>query len=439
MNLEQQYQETEKYIFDHLPMFWRQGASAFKKDLTNIKLLCEHLGNPQDTFKSIHIGGTNGKGSTTHYLASLLIENGLKVGIYSSPHLIDYRERIKIGNSYISKEFVIAFIEKMKEKITEIQPSYFELSVAMAFDYFRFQKVDIACIEVGLGGRLDSTNIINPILSIITNIGFDHMAILGNSLDAIAFEKSGIIKSNTPVIIGEKQEESVQNVFEEKANLIASKILWAENEFSISENNSFYEMENKEIKVYINKLYFGASYHQINIRTVLSAYAYLQKNQLLDLSNHPEIISKGIENFYKNTHFMGRWMPHPKRNNVFFETAHNEDGIKKLIETISNYSYQNLYIIFGAVNDKDVETVSKLLPKNANYIITQADVPRALDAKTLSQIFISQGQKVIFDFPIAQEAYNKGLEIINEDDLLIITGSIFLVGEILKNEQSNFL
>jgi dihydrofolate synthase/folylpolyglutamate synthase len=311
--------------------------------------------------------------------------------------------------------------------------------VAMAFDYFRFQKVDIACIEVGLGGRLDSTNIINPILSIITNIGFDHMAILGNSLDAIAFEKAGIIKSNTPVIIGEKQEKSVQNVFEEKANLTASKILWAENEFSISENNSFYEMENKEIKVYINKLYFGASYHQINIRTVLSAYAYLQKNQLLDLSNHPEIISKGIENFYKNTHFMGRWMPHPKRSNVFFETAHNEDGIRKLNETISNYSYQNLYIIFGAVNDKDVETVSKLLPQNANYIITQADVPRALDAKTLSQIFISQGQKVIFDFPIAQEAYNKGIEIIKEDDLLIITGSTFLVGEILKNEQSNFL
>ena len=437
MNLEQQYQETEKYIFDHLPMFWRQGASAFKKDLTNIKLLCEHLDNPQESFKSIHIGGTNGKGSTTHYLASLLVENGLKVGIYSSPHLIDYRERIKIGNSYISKEFVIGFIQKMKGLIEEIKPSYFELSVAMAFDYFRFEKVDIACIEVGLGGRLDSTNIINPILSIITNIGFDHMAILGNSLEAIAYEKAGIIKSNTPVIIGEKQDKAVQNVFEEKANLTASKILWAENEFSISENNTFYLMENKELKININKVYFGASYHKINIRTALSAYAYLQKNILLNLKNQTEFISKGIENFYKNTLFMGRWMSHPKRKNIFFETAHNEDGIKKLNETISNYSYQNLYIIFGAVNDKDVETVSKLLPSNAKYIITQADVPRALDAKTLSQIFKSQGQQVIFDYPIAKEAYNKAIEIINDDDLLIITGSIFLVGEILKIEQDN--
>ena len=439
MTLEQQYQETEKYIFDHLPMFWRQGASAFKKDLTNIKILCEYLGNPQNTFKSIHIGGTNGKGSTTHYLASLFVENGLKVGIYSSPHLIDYRERIKIGNSYISKEFVIEFISKMKTKITEIQPSYFELSVAMAFDYFRYQKVDIACIEVGLGGRLDSTNIISPILSIITNIGYDHMAILGNSLEAIATEKAGIIKLKTPVIIGEKQEKAIQNVFEEKASIAQSTILWAESIFSISENQSFYKFDNTQQILNINKLHFGASYHKINIRTALSAYYYLQENQILDLSNKPETIVNGIENYFKNTRFMGRWMAHPKRNNVFFETAHNEDGIKKLKETISNYAYQNLYIIFGAVNDKDVETVSKLLPQNANYIITQADVPRALDAKTLSQIFISQGQKVIFDFPIAQEAYNKGIEIINEDDLLIITGSIFLVGEILKNEHSHFL
>lgn len=431
--IDQKYKETEAYIFEKLPMFSRIGADAFKKDLTNIIRLCEYLGNPQNKFKSIHIGGTNGKGSTTHYLASILMEYGFKVGIYSSPHLIDYRERIKIGNQWIPKEFVINFIDKTKTIIEEIHPSYFEISVAMAFDYFAHEKVDIACIEVGLGGRLDSTNIINPILSMITNISHDHNQMLGNTLEEIAYEKAGIIKNSTPVIIGEYQSVKISKVFEKKSNETNSSIQFASEKVQYIEEKSKHVFNLDKYSISLPKIVFEANYTLKNIATVLCAIDFLSKNNLL--INHFEIenIEKGFKNYYKNTGFAGRWMHIEKYPNVILESAHNEAGIENLKISLSKANYKNLYIIYGTVKDKDVQKIVSILPKNVtHYILTQSNIPRAMHIEELEQLFAQNGITNTTSISNTSQAFSKAIEMAEKDDLIIVTGSIFLVGEILS-------
>ncbi len=431
--IDEKYKETEAYIFEKLPMFSRIGADAFKKDLTNIKKLCDFLGNPQNTFKSIHIGGTNGKGSTTHYLASILVEYGLKVGIYSSPHLIDYRERIKIGNQWIPKEFVIDFIDKTKSIIEEIQPSYFEISVAMAFDYFAHEKVDIACIEVGLGGRLDSTNIINPILSIITNISHDHNQMLGDTLEEIAFEKAGIIKNSTPVIIGEYQSKSISAVFENKSKENETSIQFASEYVQYKEEETKHIFHLNENSISLPKSIFEANYTLKNISTTLCAIDTLSKNNLLvnhfDLKN----IEKGFINYYKNTGFAGRWMRIEKYPNVILESAHNEAGIENLKLSLSKTKYKNLYIIYGTVKDKDVQKIVSILPKNVTqYILTQTNIPRAMPVEELNALFTQNGITNTIFLSNSSQAFSKALEMAKKDDLILVTGSIFLVGELLN-------
>jgi len=431
--IDEKYKEIETYIFEKLPMFSRIGADAFKKDLTNIKRLCDFLRNPQEQFRTIHIGGTNGKGSTTHYLASILIEYGLKVGIYSSPHLIDYRERIKIGNQWIPKEFVIEFIEKTKPIIEEIQPSYFEISVAMAFDYFAYEKVDIACIEVGLGGRLDSTNIINPILSIITNISHDHNQMLGDTLEEIAFEKAGIIKKSTPVIIGEYQSESISEVFENKSKEYISSIQFASENVQYKEEDYKHVFYLKENTISLPKNIFEANYTLKNITTVLCAIEVLIFNKLLLPHLDNDKIEKGFIDYYKNTGFAGRWMRIEKYPNVILESAHNEAGIENLKFSLSKTNYKNLYIIYGTVKDKDVQKIVSILPKNVtHYILTQTNIPRAMPVEELNALFTQYGITNSTIIKNSSKAFSKALEIAEKDDLILVTGSIFLVGEILN-------
>ncbi len=414
-------------------MFSRIGADAFKKDLINIKKLCDYLGNPQEQFKTIHIGGTNGKGSTTHYLASILMEYELKVGIYSSPHLIDYRERIKIGNQWVPKEFVINFIEKTKPIIEEIQPSYFEISVAMAFDYFAYEKVDIACIEVGLGGRLDSTNIINPILSIITNISHDHNQMLGDTLEEIAFEKAGIIKNSTSVIIGEYQSKAISAVFENKAKDNGSSIQFASENVQYKEEESKHVFHLKENSISLPKYIFEANYTLKNIATVLYSIEALISNKLLIHHFDNDNIEKGFIDYYKNTGFAGRWMRIEKYPNVILESAHNEAGIENLKLSLSKAHYKNLYIIYGTVKDKDVQKIVSILPKNVtHYILTQTNIPRAMPVDELKTLFYQFGFTNTTSIAQTSQAFSKALEMAEKDDLILVTGSIFLVGEILS-------
>lgn len=431
--IEEKYKEIETYIFEKLPMFSRIGVDAFKKDLTNIKKLCDYLDNPQEQFKTIHIGGTNGKGSTTHYLASILMEYELKVGIYSSPHLIDYRERIKIGNQWVPKEFVINFIEKTKPIIEEIQPSYFEISVAMAFDYFAYEKVDIACIEVGLGGRLDSTNIINPILSIITNISHDHNQMLGDTLEEIAFEKAGIIKKATPVIIGEYQSNAISAVFENKSKENVCSIQFASENVQYKEEESIHVFHLNENSISLPKYIFEANYTLKNIATVLCSIEALISNKLLIHHFDNNNIEKGFIDYYKNTGFAGRWMRIEKYPNVILESAHNEAGIKNLKLSLSKTNYKNLYIIYGTVKDKDVLKIISILPKNAtHYILTQTNIPRAMPVDELNTLFNQFGFTNTTSIAQTSQAFTKALEMADKDDLILVTGSIFLVGEILS-------
>ena len=419
------YPETLDFLYQQLPMFSRIGSAAFKKDLTNTIALCEFFNHPQNKFKSIHIGGTNGKGSTTNYLASMFIEAGMKVGIYTSPHLIDFRERIKIGNQMVSKEFVVDFVERAKPLIEKIQPSFFELTVVMAFEYFAQEKVDIAMIEVGLGGRLDSTNVITPELCVITNVSFDHMNMLGNSIEEIAFEKAGIIKKGISCIIGESK--SIYNsVFETKARECELQLKYASEEVILNEiNDQEIEFVCGQEKIRLEKRKAFPPYQVKNIKTAILAFANYMKGN----TNLKEYIQKGIENRTENTGFLGRWTKINKGNKtIILESAHNEAGIEELKKAIEGL--EKLLVIFGCVCDKDVMKVISLLPKELDYILSQADIPRAMPVEELLPLFIENCKVPIYqnaklksalDFALASKDYDK----------ILVTGSIFLVGEAL--------
>jgi dihydrofolate synthase/folylpolyglutamate synthase len=425
------YSETLTYLYEHLPMFSRQGASAYKKDLTNTLLLCNKLGNPQQQFKSIHIAGTNGKGSTSHMLAAILQKAGYKTGLYTSPHLKDFRERIKINGELCTEGFIIDFVEKMKPAIAEIQPSFFEITVAMAFSYFAEAHVDVAVIETGLGGRLDSTNIITPELSIITNIGWDHMNLLGNTLEAIAGEKAGIIKQHVPVVIGEVIDET-KPVFENAAAQKNAPIYYAQQAFSVLEYQQNFTTlmvkllnnENGDINAY--QLDLPGIYQLNNLITILTAVNQL-KQQGWQLSNNA--IIEGLANAKSLTGLHGRWELLHQSPTVIADVAHNEAGIKQLLHQIELCQYRQLHIVFGMVKDKDPQLVLSLLPTNAQYYFTQAHIPRALNATELTEIAKDYGL-VGNTYADVNAAIKAAMQMALNDDLIVVCGSVFLIAEI---------
>jgi len=397
-------------MFHQLPMYQLQGASAYKKDLTNTILLLDYLGNPERKLKCIHVAGTNGKGSTSHMLASILQEAGYKTGLYTSPHLKDFRERIKISGADISEDFVTAFINKHKAFFEANDLSFFEMSVGLAFDYFEKEAVDIAVIEVGMGGRLDSTNVIMPLVSVITNIGLDHTQFLGNTLEAIAFEKAGIIKPNIPVVIGEYTAETLP-VFENKA---------AENHAEIFLASDL-----------ITKNYPSAllgDYQISNKKTVLQTIKVLQSQKEFSISE--EHIKDGFLNVITNTGLHGRWQQIHENPKVICDTAHNKHGLAIVMKQVMHEKFDRLHIVLGLVNDKNLDEILPLFPKNAIYYFCKPDISRGLDVAILEQK-ASEYELLGKAYVSVSEAYQGALAMALENDFIYIGGSTFVVAEIL--------
>ena len=403
------YSQTVEWMFQQLPMYQHMGNSAFKKDLTNIVLFSRVLGNPQNNFKSIHVAGTNGKGSTSHMLASILQEANYKVGLYTSPHLKDFRERIKINGTEIPEVEVIDFISRNKGFLEENKLSFFEMTVGMALDYFSKQKVDIAIIEVGLGGRLDSTNIITPVLSVITNIGLDHTQMLGNTLEEIAFEKAGIIKPGIPVIIGETQPETIP-VFAEVAAKMDAEIIFSE-DFPTTNLTS-------DLK---------GNYQKHNIQTGITAIEKLKKN---DWKISGDDISNGLQKVRKNTGLRGRWDVLQTNPMVICDTAHNKEGLRYVFEQLIEERYEKLHIVFGVVSDKDLESILPLFPKTATYYFCRPNIPRGMDQFELQSRCLTSGL-LGESYDSVKAAFDKALKNSTKNDLIFIGGSNFVVAEVL--------
>jgi dihydrofolate synthase/folylpolyglutamate synthase len=412
-------------------MFQRVGNTAFKKNLDNILALSEYLGHPHTQFKSIHLAGTNGKGSTAHMLTAILQASGLKVGLYTSPHYKYFRERIKINGAFITEQAVIDFVAQHKEYFEQLQPSFFEITVAMAFDYFAQQKVDVAVIETGLGGRLDSTNIITPLLSIITNISFDHMNMLGNTLPLIAGEKAGIIKKHIPVVIGETHPET-KEVFEKKAAEQEAPIIFADQHFRANLLkkdliNTVFDVYKDEELIYDN-LYLALSgdYQIKNLQTCLQSIEHLQHH----FSITPASIRLGLKDLRTMTQFMGRWQVLGTSPTIICESAHNEAGIEYAFRQIQEMDYQQLHIVIGTVNDKDISKLLGQLPKEAVYYFAKANIPRGLSANILAEAAKDKGLHGKA-YKSVSEAFQMAKQTAKTDDLIFVGGSIFVVAEVL--------
>ncbi len=403
------YQDTVNWMFRQLPMYQNLGKTAYKANLDNTLLLAEYLNNPENNFKSIHVAGTNGKGSTSHMLASILQEAGYKVGLYTSPHLKDFRERIKINGNEIGEGFVVDFMHLHRSFFETNSLSFFEMTVGLAFDYFSKEQVDIAVIEVGMGGRLDSTNIITPLISVITNIGLDHTQFLGNTLEAIAKEKGGIIKPTVPVVIGETQTET-RPVFEMLAHYNYSKIHFADKEIS--------ELFDCDLK---------GDYQLNNIKTVLQTIKILQNKAFNVSENH---IKNGLLNVVKNTGLKGRWQTLQEQPKVICDTAHNKEGFVYVVKQLLKESFHNLHMVFGVVNDKDVESLFSILPKDAAYYFCKPNIPRGYDAEELYHKFTANGFKGNY-FSNVEEALKEAKHCASIDDLIYVGGSTFVVAEII--------
>ena len=408
------YQETTNWMFNQLPMYQLQGASAYKKDLTNVNLLADYLDNPQQKIKCIHVAGTNGKGSTSHMLASVLQEAGYKVGLYTSPHLKDFRERIKINGLEISETFVCEFIEEHKSFFEANDMSFFDMSVGLAFDYFAKEKVEIAVIEVGLGGRLDATNIITPLVSIITNIGIDHVQFLGNTLESIATEKAGIIKSGIPVVIGEYTPET-QPVFLAKATANKAAIYFASDLIS---------------ETYPSDLLGDYQIH--NKKTVIQTFKILNEQTNFKVSN--KNIQSGLLHVVKNTGLLGRWQQLSKNPKVICDTAHNKNGLEIVLKQIQKETFDHLHIVLGVVNDKELSEVLPLFPKNATYYFCKPNIPRGLDANQLQEQAL-QFSLIGNTYNSVTEAYIKAKNNSTKDDFIYIGGSTFVVAELPLNKE----
>lgn len=422
------YQETLNYLYNSTPVFEHVGAVAYKEGLQNTLALDKHFNHPHTNFKTIHIAGTNGKGSCSHSLASILQEAGYKVGLYTSPHLVDFRERIRVNGQCISKERVVKFVADERKFFEPLHPSFFELTTALAFKYFEEQKVDIAIIEVGLGGRLDCTNIISPILSIITNISFDHTQFLGDTLAKIAAEKAGIIKKGVPVIIGEANEET-SPVFQSKANEVNSDIVFAEDNAIVTSSSPMadggrrYYLSNNSTLV--GEL--SGDYQERNMNTILCACNILKQ---MNIIKNDDVIAKGLTNICKNTGLLGRWQTIQNNPTVVCDTGHNVGGWNYLAPQIKRQQCNQLRIVFGMVDDKDINSVMYLLPKNAIYYWTQAESKRAIKAERVAEIAIKQDLRgEIFDN--VEVAYTKALQDSNKDDFVFVGGSSYIVADLL--------
>jgi dihydrofolate synthase / folylpolyglutamate synthase len=426
------YQETLDYLYAQLPMFQRVGAQAYKPSLDNTIALCNAIGNPQHQFKSVHIAGTNGKGSSSHLTASVLQESNYKVGLYTSPHLLDFRERIKINGEMIPKDGVVSFVSENISIIEKIQPSFFELCVAMAFDYFAKQKVDIAVIEVGMGGRLDSTNIIHPEACLITNISFDHMQFLGDTLEKIAAEKAGIIKPNTPVVISEEQE-ACKKVFENKAKECNAELYFAEREMKLHYlpesdlSYSYFALDSTILKASQVVCSLPGIYQEKNIKGVLKLVEILQSK---DFSISEDQILSGIKNVKTNTGLRGRWELLNKEPLAIADTGHNEDGIKQILLQLEKQNYRQLHWVWGMVNDKSPDKVFRLLPKTAQYYFCKPNIPRGLDAEEC-RILAKNHDLIGNSYDSVKLAYAKALENAHNKDLILVAGSTFVVAEVL--------
>lgn len=403
------YPETLDYLFSQLPMYQRVGNAAYKANLDNTYRLSEILNHPEKQFKSVHIAGTNGKGSTSHMLAAVLQEAGYKVGLYTSPHLKDFRERIKINGEMISENDVIDFVKEYKHEFEKIQLSFFEWTVGLAFHFFAKEKVDIAIVETGLGGRLDSTNIVTPEVAVITNISMDHTQFLGDTLAKIAAEKAGIIKSTIPIVIGETQAE-IKPVFIEKAKQLNAPIQFAD-EGLMQE----YESDLK------------GAYQQKNKKTVVATIQVLQELGWKIAENH---IKQGLLNVVNNTGLMGRWQVLSKQPFTVCDTGHNEAGIKLILAQINQQSFEKLHFVLGVVNDKDITNILQLLPKNATYYFCQAKIPRALEVDILEEKAMAVGLSGTA-FPTVEAAYQAAQKNATAQDMIFIGGSTFVVAEVV--------
>ena len=434
------YKETIEFLYTQLPVYHRIGKAAYKADLGNAMKLDEYFNHPHRKFRSVHVAGTNGKGSVSHMIASVLQEAGYKTGLYTSPHLKDFRERIKINGQMIPKKKVVSFVEKNKEVLISVEASFFEMSVAMAFDHFAKEEVEIAVIEVGLGGRLDSTNIISPLLSVITNIGHDHMDLLGNTLEKIAGEKAGIIKKNIPVVIGEKLD-STKSVFSEKAAETSSELLFAEDSYECKLENLNLESSTRLFCLSLKHTTYkicgetplGGDYQINNLPIVACATDILRR--FFDIS--PDNFTEGIRKTIINTDLQGRWQILGKEPLIICDTGHNREGLEYVLEQIKRIQKAKLHMIIGFVNDKDLSGVLPLFPQDATYYFTKASVPRALDEnilKTDASRFGLTGDS--FDnVAIAVQTARKNA---GKNDMIFIGGSTFVVADALHTFQALF-
>ena len=426
------YQETLDWMFNKLPMYQRIGALAYKPDLNNTIQLFNLLNNPQNDFKSIHVAGTNGKGSVSHMLASVFQEAGYKTGLYTSPHLRDFRERIRINGEMIPQKNVMQFAEAHKETFEKMELSFFEMTTGMAFDYFSKEKVDIAIIEVGLGGRLDSTNLITPELSVITNIDLDHTKFLGDTRAKIAYEKAGIIKHGIPVVIGETHPET-QQVFIDKAKECDSPIYFADQLFECDKihfesytEQRFDVWKNSELYMESLEIPLMGNYQQKNLTTVMCAIDLLRERFNLT----EDVVRDGIARVIQNTHLMGRWQILNKDPLTIADTGHNPAGISEVVRQLAEISYNRLHFVLGMVNDKDIDSVLQMLPRNCEYYFCKADIPRGLDANILAEKAFDMGLRGQV-FESVSHAYRSAVNAAHFGDVVFIGGSNFTVAEVV--------
>lgn len=426
------YQQTLDYLFARLPMFQRVGAAAYKANLDNTNKIIELLGKPHQKLKCVHVAGTNGKGSSSHMIASVLQQAGYKTGLYTSPHLIDFRERIKINGKMIPKNYIVDFVEKYKEAFEKIEPSFFEWTVGLAFDYFANEEVDVVVIEVGLGGKLDSTNVITPKVSLITNISYDHMNLLGDTLEKIASEKAGIIKARIPVVVSQYQSESGP-LFNAVAKELKTTVQFADKNYKVVDHtlkDGYLNTKilNKVKNTIINlDLDLTGTYQLKNVLGVLNTLDIIEKSGFIIEETD---IKKGLKQVVKNTGLEGRWQTISQKPLIIADTGHNEDGIKNVIANLKTIEYSHLHFVFGTVNDKDVSKILELLPKEATYYFTKANIPRALDENELFE----KAQKVKLKgktFSTVKDAIEAAKKAVKKNDLILIGGSTFVVGDAL--------
>jgi dihydrofolate synthase/folylpolyglutamate synthase len=421
------YKEAVHYLLEQLPMFQRIGAAAYRADLGNITELCEILGNPQRETKFIHVAGTNGKGSVSHIIASILQAQGYRVGLFVSPHYRDYRERIKINGQLISRSFIAKFVTENIDRFKEVNASFFEITTVMAFQYFKEKKIDYAVMEVGMGGRLDSTNIISPLLSVITNISFDHTQFLGDTLPKIAAEKAGIIKSHTPVVIGETHQET-KNIFTKTASDSEAPISFADQILKI--NNFISDQRGVSFTLHKKKYRsdLTGEYQKKNITTAVAAIKVLQS---IGVNISETALTKGLKSVKTSTYFIGRWMITGRKPMIIFDSAHNEGGIRELIAQIKKIKSDHLHFVYGTVSDKDITHILSLLPTRATYYFCKPNIPRGKDVSDLQQEAAQHNLKGD-TYTSVRKAFKAALSNAKKDDLILVSGSIFVVAEVIS-------